>query len=236
MIAMSGHSKWANIKVKKGAEDKKRSAIFTKMARVIRVAVKAGGGNTDAITNSYLRTAIEKAREVNMPKDNIERILSRFDSAKEHIESFYLEGFGPGGVPIIVEVESDNKIRTSNEVRLILNRYNGSLGGNNSVMFQFDKIGRIEVLTILEKDWEKLVEMGVWNIDGNFVEVAFENLGEMTEKIKQEGFEIIDSKPFLKMKMAMKVSEIIRNKVMELVDELEENEDVVEIFTGLGEL
>jgi len=236
MIAMSGHSKWANIKVKKGAEDKKRSAIFTKMARVIRVAVKTGGGNTDPVTNSYLRTAIEKAREVNMPKDNIERILARFDSAKESLKSFYLEGFGSGGVPIIVEVESDNKIRTSNEVRLILNKYGGSLAGNNSVMFQFDKIGRIEVSGILEKDWEKLVEMGVWNINGNFIEVAFEDLGEMTDKIKQEGFEIIDSKPFLKVKMAMEVGESVKNQVIELISEIEENEDVVEVFTGLGEL
>ncbi len=236
MIAMSGHSKWANIKVKKGAEDKKRSAIFTKMARVIRVAVKTGGGNTDPVTNSYLRTAVEKAREVNMPKDNIERILSRFDSAKQNMESFYLEGFGPEGVPIVVEVESDNKIRISNEIRLILNKNGGRLGDNNSVMFQFDKIGRIEVSEILEKDWEKLVEMGVWNITGNFIEVGFEELAEMTEKVRQVGFEVIDSKPFLKVKMAMEVGESIKNKVIELVGEIEENEDVVEVFTGLGEL
>lgn len=236
MIAMSGHSKWVNIRVKKGAEDKKRSAIFTKMARVIRVAVKTGGGNTDPLTNSYLRTAIDKAREVNMPKDNIERILSRFNMAKENMESFYLEGFGPEGISVIIEAESDNRIRTSNQVRLILNKYGGRLGDKNSVMFHFDKIGRIEVPEISEKDWEKLVEMGVWNIVGNYVEVGFENLADMTEKISREGFEIVDSKPFLKVKTAMKVAESIGNKVKKLIVELEENEDVVEVYTGLGEL
>jgi len=233
---MSGHSKWANIKVKKGAEDKKRSAIFTKMARVIRVAVKMGEGNTDPSINSYLRTAVDKARQVNMPKDNIERILTRFNSAKEGLESFYLEGYGPGVVPIVIEVESDSKIRTSNQIRLILNKYEGRLVGINSVMFQFDKIGRIEVSEILEKDWEKLVEMGVWNIGLNFVEVGFEDLGKMTERLKDEGFEILNSKPFLKLKTPLKIDNSIRDKILELVAELEENEDVVDVFTGLVEV
>jgi len=236
MIVMSGHSKWANIKVKKGAEDKKRSAIFTKMARVIRVAVKMGEGNTDPSINSYLRTAVDKARQVNMPKDNIERILTRFNSAKEGLESFYLEGYGPGVVPIVIEVESDSKIRTSNQIRLILNKYEGRLVGINSVMFQFDKIGRIEVSEILEKDWEKLVEMGVWNIGLNFVEVGFEDLGKMTERLKDEGFEILNSKPFLKLKTPLKIDNSIRDKILELVAELEENEDVVDVFTGLVEV
>ncbi|MEI8068167.1 MAG: YebC/PmpR family DNA-binding transcriptional regulator, partial [Candidatus Shapirobacteria bacterium] len=138
---MSGHSKWANIKQRKGAQDKKRSVAFTKIAKNILTAIRLGGSNSNPETNSQLKTAIEKAREVNMPKENIDRLLTRFEERKANMINFYLEGYGPFGVPMVIEIETDNKNRILGEVKLIFRNYGGNLGESNSVMFQFNRVG-----------------------------------------------------------------------------------------------
>jgi len=227
---MSGHSKWANIKVRKGAQDKKRSAVFTKMAKNIMVAVKRGGGVTDPSINAYLRTVIDKAKEVNMPRENIERILKRFEERGGNMTNMYLEGFGPENVGVIIEVETDNKIRTSNEVRHILQEYGGSLGGNNTVMFQFNKVGRVELKEIKEEDWEKLIDMGASDIYENYVEVEFTNLGNYVSKLEDKGIEVVDFGAHLKVKMPLTIFN--RDKVDDLVSAIEELDDVVKVFVA----
>lgn len=227
---MSGHSKWANIKVRKGAQDKKRSAVFTKMVKNIMVAVKRGGGVTDPSINAYLRTVIDKAKEVNMPRENIERILKRFEERGGNMTNMYLEGFGPENVGVIIEVETDNKIRTSNEVRHIFQEYGGSLGGNNTVMFQFNKVGRVELREIKEEDWEKLIDMGASDIYENYVEVEFTGLGEYVSKLEDKGIEVVDFGAHLKAKMPLTISN--KDRIDDFVQAIEELDDVVKVFVA----
>ena len=143
---MAGHSKWANIKHKKGAADAKRGKLFTKLGKEITIAVKTGGGK-DVTFNPRLRLAIEKAKEANMPKDNIERAVKKgageLDGG-ELVEVRY-EGYGPGGVAVIVDALTDNKNRTAGEVRHAFSKFGGSLGETGSVGWMFDKKGLILV-------------------------------------------------------------------------------------------
>jgi len=140
---MSGHSKWSTIKRKKGAVDAKRGKIFTKLIREIATAARIGGGDIDA--NPRLRLAAEKARQANMPKDNIARAIKKGtggDATDAYEESVY-EGYGPGGTALYVEVLTDNKNRTVGEVRHVLTKYGGNLGSNGCVAYLFEKKGRI---------------------------------------------------------------------------------------------
>ena len=143
---MSGHSKWASIKHKKGATDAKRGKLFTKLARAITVAAREGGGDPEG--NATLATAIQKARDQSMPKDNIQRAIDRGtgegpDAAA--VERILYEGYGPGGVAILVDAMSDNRNRTGSEIRHAFDRHNGSLGEPNSVAWIFEKRGVILV-------------------------------------------------------------------------------------------
>ncbi len=142
---MSGHSKWAGIKHKKAAQDAKRGRIFTKLIREITVAAREGGGNPD--TNSRLRTAIDRARDANMPTDNIEKAIKRGTGELPGVnyESCIFEGYGPGGVAIMVEALTDNKNRTSAEVRNIFSKRGGNMAGSGSVAWIFTKKGYILV-------------------------------------------------------------------------------------------
>lgn len=227
---MSGHSKWANIKVRKGAQDKKRSAIFTRMAREIMVAIKRGGGVADPSVNSFLRVAIDRSKEFNMPRENVDRLLKRFEERGDNLVNIYLEGFGPENVPIIIEVQTDNKIRTSNEVRHVLQEYGGGLADNNAVMFQFDKLGRLELSRIDESDWEKLIDLGAEDIYENFVEVNFADLTGYVLKVEKAGFEVVDSGVYLKAKTFVDVQK--KDKLADFVESLTELDDVVNVFVA----
>ena len=143
---MSGHSKWASIKHKKGATDAKRGKLFTKLARAITVAAREGGGDPEG--NATLATAIQKARDQSMPKDNIQRAIDRGTgegSDAVAVERILYEGYGPGGVAILVDALSDNRNRTGSEIRHAFDRHNGSLGEPNSVAWIFEKRGVILV-------------------------------------------------------------------------------------------
>lgn len=148
---MSGHSKWHNIQKTKGAQDAKRAAAFTKIAKEMIVAVKEGGGATDPAYNSRLATIITKAKAANMPNDNIKRVLEKAASAGsgESYESITYEGYGPGGVAVIVETMTDNRNRTAGSVRHHFDKYGGNLGANGCVSWSFDKKG---VLVIDNED------------------------------------------------------------------------------------
>jgi len=142
---MSGHSKWSTIKRQKGVTDAKRSAVFTKVAREIMVAARAGGGDPDA--NFRLRLAMDKARGVNMPMDNIKRAIDKATGAAEgeQFEEIVYEGYGPGGVAVLVEAATDNKNRTAADVRSIFTKAGGSLAGAGAVAWQFEPRGLIAV-------------------------------------------------------------------------------------------
>ena len=148
---MSGHSKWHNIQKTKGAQDAKRAAAFTKIAKEMIVAVKEGGGSIDPANNSRLATVITKAKAANMPNDNIKRVLERAAGAGngESYESINYEGYGPGGVAVIVETMTDNRNRTAGSVRHHFDKYGGNLGANGGVSWSFDKKG---VLVIDNED------------------------------------------------------------------------------------
>ncbi len=142
---MSGHSKWSQIKRQKGANDAKRGAVFTKIAREISVAARQGGGDPDA--NYRLRLAIEKARGVNMPADNIKRAIERASGAgdSEQYEEIVYEGYGPGGVAVLVEAQTDNRNRTAAEVRAVFSKLGGQLAGTGAVAWQFEPRGVISI-------------------------------------------------------------------------------------------
>ena len=148
---MSGHSKWHNIQKTKGAQDAKRAASFTKIAKEMIVAVKEGGGSADPTYNSRLATVITKAKAANMPNDNIKRVLEKASSAGsgENYESITYEGYGPSGVAVIVETMTDNRNRTAGSVRQHFDKYGGNLGANGCVSWSFDKKG---VLVIDNED------------------------------------------------------------------------------------
>jgi YebC/PmpR family DNA-binding regulatory protein len=142
---MSGHSKWSTIKRAKGVTDAKRSAVFTKVAREISVAARQGGGDPDA--NYRLRLAIEKARSVNMPADNIKRTIDKATGGgdAEQFEEIVYEGYGPGGIAVLVEAQTDNRNRTAAEVRSMFTKAGGQLAGSGAVAWQFEPRGFIEV-------------------------------------------------------------------------------------------
>jgi len=228
---MSGHSKWANIKHRKGAQDAKRGKIFSKIAKDIIIAVKEGG--IDPGMNIRLRAAIDKARSVNMPKDNIDRAIKKGSGelGGASYETFTYEGYGPGGVAMIVDVTTDNKNRSSSEIRKIFSKLGCSLGESGCVGWMFDTKG---YLVFEDCNSDSLMEVAMEagaddiNIEDNIVEVftIFEDYGSVLDKLKLTGFEPISSE----------IAKIPQNRVqldkhktlsyLKLIDLLEDYEDV----------
>jgi YebC/PmpR family DNA-binding regulatory protein len=164
---MSGHSKWSTIKRQKGANDAKRGALFTKVAREIMVAARAGGGDPDA--NYRLRLAMDKARSVNMPMDNIKRAIERATGGGdgEQFEEIVYEGYGPGGVAILVEAATDNRNRTASDVRSMFTKAGGSLAGSGAVAWQFEPRG----LITLPADGRDVDDLALAAIDAGAADV-----------------------------------------------------------------
>lgn len=232
---MSGHSKWANIKNRKGAQDKKRSETFTKSAKLILTAIRQGGGRTDIEANNFLRVAIDKAKEVNMPRDNIERLLKSFEDRKSRLANYLFEAFGPGGVPFLVEVETDNKNRTVGEIKLILKENGGSLGENGSVAFLFERVGEIELdKAVDETAMLELIDIGVKDFDDLTLIVDANELSLICSKIKEKGMVVTRSEIVMRAKLPILLEdEDILNKVLDLASELEDNEDVISVYSGM---
>lgn len=187
---MSGHSKWATTKRQKGITDQKRGAIFTKLGNIIAIASREGG--KDPESNFKLRLVIEKAKEANMPKENIERAIKKgageLGGAK--IEEIIYEAFGPDGVGLIIETLTDNKNRTVSNIKSILNKHGGSLSGSNSVLWKFKKCGVIRInkseIINLEEFELKLIDLKIEDIEEDDGELIVYTKLEELEKIKEE--------------------------------------------------
>jgi len=214
---MSGHSKWNNIKNRKGAQDKKRSEVFTKASRNILTALRTGVG---------LEGAIAKAKEVNMPRENIERLISRFNERKDNLISFMLEGFGVEGVPMMVEVETDNKNRTLGEIKLIFKQNGGNIGENGSVAFMFDRVGEIEIDKLTEEMELELIDKGAIDFEDNKIYCKVDDLKKLEEELGKRGQIIM--KPNCPKKLQ---DENQVEKVLDFIAELEDNDDVINVFS-----
>ncbi len=235
---MSGHSKWATIKHKKAATDAKRGNLFTKLIKEITVAAR-NGGNPD--TNPRLRVAIERAKESSMPADNIERAIKKGTGQLEGItyEDITLEGYGPGGVAIYVEGVSDNKNRTTAEVRTIFTKKGGNMAGAGSVVWMFEKKGYI-VVSKKAVDEDKL--MGV-ALDAGAEDLVVEEENYAVKTSPQDFFKVkkaIDDAQIktesaeitLIPKSTIKVAGEDAKKVLDLVDAIEEHEDVQNVYAN----
>ncbi|HUY58713.1 MAG TPA: YebC/PmpR family DNA-binding transcriptional regulator [Solirubrobacteraceae bacterium] len=230
---MSGHSKWASIKHKKAVVDARRGQHFTKLARAISVAAKEGGGDPEG--NAGLALAIQKARDASMPKDNIERAIQKGTGAgvdAETWETVTYEGYGPGGVAMLIEALTDNRNRTAADMRHIVSKHGGSLGEPGSVAYLFDKQGVIVVdgERYGEDDLIVAIDAGAEDIvlDEDVYEVitAPADLSVVREALVAAGIEIESADVTQRPKTLVPVSEADAAKLMKLIDALEESDDV----------
>jgi YebC/PmpR family DNA-binding regulatory protein len=237
---MSGHSKWANIKHRKGAQDAKRGQLFSKLAKEITVAAKTGGGNPE--NNVRLRVAIERAREANMPTDNIERAIKRGTGELEGVtyEEVTYEGYGPGGVAIIVNVLTDNKNRTAADIRKIFSRLGGNLGTSGSVSWIFEKKGYISVDSSKYNEDDILeiaLEVGADDVkkedDVISIYTPIELFSNVLNALKNKGIEVKVAEISMIPKTVTTVDDETAVKVLRLLDELESNDDVQSVASNL---
>jgi YebC/PmpR family DNA-binding regulatory protein len=230
---MSGHSKWHSIKHKKAVVDARRGQQFTKLARAITVAAREGGGDPDG--NPALALAIQKARDASMPKDNIERAVAKGTGEgldADQIETVLYEGYGPGGVALLIEALTDNRNRTGADVRHLLSKNGGNLGEPGSVSYLFDKRGVIVVDASRydEDDLMPAIDAGADDIslDDDVFEVVTEpgDLGRVRDALAESGVEIESADVTQRPKSRVPVDEADASRLMKLIDALEESDDV----------
>ena len=236
---MAGHSKWANIRLRKGAQDAKRGKAFTKAAKEIIIAAKAGG---DPAGNARLRSAIAAAKAVNLPKDKIEAAIRKGtgqDAGGELFEITY-EGYGAGGVAIIVETATDNKNRTVAEVRHAFTKFGGAMGESGSVAFQFDRMGVITLDKEKYADEETVMNMaleaGAEDVqdEGEVWEVrtAMGDFNTVREALEAQGVEMMEAQLAMVPRMQNPIDAETAKKLVRLTDALEDLDDVQNVFTN----
>ena len=238
---MSGHSKWSTIKHKKGAADKKRGQMFSKLSRAIIVAAKEGGG--DPANNLALQNAIEKARSYSMPKDNIDRAIAKgsgADADADAFETIVYEGYGPEGVAVIVEALTDNRNRTAADVRHVFAKHGGNLGATGAVAWQFERRG-VVLVDAEGVDEEELLlvaaDGGAEDVqqDGSVFEVTSspEELSAVRAALEAAGIAVDSADLQLVPKTTVAVDDEAKaRQVMRLIDALEENEDVQDVYAN----
>ena len=238
---MSGHSKWSSIKHKKGAADAKRGKLFSKLSRAIIVAAKEGGPDPDG--NLALQNAIEKARSYSMPKENIERAIARgsgADSDGAEFETVVYEGYGPNGVAVIVEALTDNRNRTASDVRHVFAKNDGNLGGSGAVSWLFERRG-IVLVPADGVDEDELMLAAAdggaddFSRDGSTFQVvsAPESLAGVRAALEAAGFTVESAELTMVPKTTVEVAdESSAKKVLRLIDQLEENDDVQDVFAN----
>lgn len=239
---MSGHSKWATIKRQKGVNDNKRGQLFTKLANAITIAVKQGGGNTDPLFNATLRLAVDKAKSANMPRDSIDRAVLKGagGAGGVDLDEVLYEGFAPGGVGLLVEAVTDKKQRTVAEVKNVLEKNGGTMAGQGAVNYLFQKSGEIvaahggkssdDILTIAlannVSDFEEDDELVIFYTDPT-------ELQSVRKGLEQSGFTIEEASLIYKPLSRMSISPEIEEKVVQLIDKLDEIDDVQKVYTNL---
>lgn len=238
---MSGHSKWAGIKHKKAAADAKRANVFTKLAANITIAARHGG---DASMNPALRTAIDKARGANMPKDNIERAIKRGtgELGGAVLEELLYEGFGPGNVAIVVAVLTDNRNRTAPEIRQLFVKNGGRYAEGGGVAYQFQQRGvvRADVPAAKVEQFEELVIEGGaedYKLDEGYA-VVYTGIGEvhaLKDSLEDAGFTVSDAGIEYVATTPIEVDEADLEKVANLVDIIDSHDDVTAVYTNLAE-
>ena len=236
---MSGHSKWATIKHKKGALDAKRGKIFTRLIKEITMAAKAGGGDPDG--NPRLRTAIAAAKAENMPADNIKRALQRGtgELPGATYEEITFEGYGPGGVALLVAVTTDNRNRTVSEIRHVFTKNGGNLGEAGSVSWMFSKKGQIVIPKTAAKEDDLMnivLENGGddLNDDGDSWEIitspaAFE---QVLETVKKGNIEVVHSEVGMVPQNYIKLEGSSANQMIRLLEALEDHDDVQHVYSN----
>jgi YebC/PmpR family DNA-binding regulatory protein len=236
---MSGHSKWSSIKHKKGAADAKRGKLFSKLARAIIVAARDGGGDPD--NNPTLATAIQKAKDASMPKENIQRAIDRGTGAGSDgaaIERIVYEGYGPAGVAVMVEALTDNRNRASAEIRHAFSKHGGSLGEPGSVAWIFEKKGAVVVdgSRYGEDDLIGAIDAGAEDVreDGNQLRVLSDpgDLTAVREALESSGVEIESAGLATEPKSTVEVRGHDAERLLKLLDALDEQDDVDEVFAN----
>ncbi len=235
---MSGHNKWSTIKRKKGALDAKRSQAFSRIIKEITVAVKESGGDPDG--NPRLRMAINNAKGVNMPKDNIQRAIAKAEKDPDNLMELTFEGYGPGGVALFIECLTDNNNRTVSAIRTILTKKGGSLGTNGSLAFIFERKGIFTIkkekvnLDDIELD---LIDSGAQNIEDNgdsyIVTTALEDFGRMNKKLEELKVEV-ENASLQRIPNDYKTTDTSTAlKLLRIVDDIEDNDDVQSVYHNL---
>lgn len=234
---MSGHSKWAQIRRQKGVNDAKRGQMFTKVGREITVAARQGGGDPNA--NFRLRLAVQKAKQINMPQENIERAIKRGAGGGEAaaLEEFTYEGYGPAGVALLLEVATDNRNRAAAEIRNVFTRSGANLGETGCVAWLFDPKGII----IVEADGHDPEEIGLLaidagaddvRIDGHTIEIYTQpnDLDWMREAMAKRKLNVVSAERTMLPKSLVTLDESTALKTLRLVDKLEELDDVLKVY------
>ena len=235
---MSGHSKWSTIKRKKGAADAKRSKMFSRVSKEITVAVKEGGPDPDG--NPRLRLAIQNAKGVNMPKDNVSRAISKGESDDANFQEITFEGYAPGGIALFIECLSDNNNRTVAAVRSVFNKKGGSLGTNGSLSFLFDRKGIFTVLSEgldIEEFELETIDAGAEDFEVQeehvIITTALEDFGNMQKKLDEMNIEVENAELQRIPNNTTALDIDSAKKVLKMIDAFEEDDDVQNVFHNL---
>ncbi len=235
---MAGHNKWSKIKNKKGSADAKRGKVFSKLARLITVAAKRGG--SDPEYNPQLKTAIEQAKAENLPNDNIERAIKKAEAAGEgdNYEEVIYEGYGPGGVAVLVECLTDNRNRTAPDMRHVFDKYGGNLGQNGSVSFMFEHKGLL-VIEVKDLDEDQImmdaIEAGAEDINSEdgFIEINVDmnDFAEVRDNLSERGYNFFKAELSYIPANYVELTDEKDIKNMEtMIDILEDNDDVQSVY------
>ena len=236
---MAGHSKWANIRHRKGAQDSRRGKIFTKIIKEITVSARLGGGDQDS--NPRLRKAVSNARSNNMPQDNIIRAIKKGTGELEGVkyEEMYYEGYGPNGIAIYIDVITDNKNRTVSEIRHILNKNNGNLAEPGSVAWMFERKGEI-VISEFKGDEEKLfddiIESGASDFDRSdnnvFITTTQNDLMNVKDRLEEKGYSLKSTDLIMVPKSTQAVKEEDQDKIINLMELIDNHDDVNQVYSN----
>jgi YebC/PmpR family DNA-binding regulatory protein len=234
---MSGHNKWANIKHRKGAQDAKRSKIFTKIIRELTIAARDAGGDPDA--NPRLRAAMDKAKDANMPKDKIETAIKKGtgELEGEELHELLYEGYGPAGIALIISVVTDNKNRSAQEVRHILSKHGGSLAENGAVSWNFERKALIKVPKNEVEDFDEFmieaIEAGAEDIDENSdpVEITTDpdSMAQVRDALKEAGYTADEELTYIP-KNTVSISGNDAEKLIKLLNALDDNDDIQDVY------